>query len=770
MRVPAQDSQHLPGTTLLTETGDRAAAMVAGLSAFLDRLLEEADAGRRAALAALAVTPQTHAQYAAATRAQLARRLGVVEPGQAERVQCPALELVATTEAPALLATAPGYAVYAVRWPVLEGPAGCLHGEGLLLEPVARPPVAQVIVLPDADCAPEQLAGLLPGLPPDEQLARHLAEAGCRVVVPVLVDRADTWAGNPSLGRMTNQPHREWVYRMAYPLGRHILGYEVQQVLALVDCCTRQGGAPVGVYGAGEGGLVALYAGALDERLSAVGVSGAFRNRVRVWQEPIYRNVWGLLRGTSDAEVAAAIAPRALLVEAGRWPQVDGPPAVQPGRRGAAPGMLAPPPLEEVRAEVVLALAVYAALGAAERLTLVEGSGVEAQPGVPPALRAFLQGLGVEATVPPAQAGVRLVTEIAALHTRGRDRQRRHVAQLCRYTQGLLHQAARRRAAFWREAEAAVSTPEAWERACAPYRTYFWDEIIGRAAAPDVPLNPRTRRIYDTARWAGYEVMLDVWEGVFAYGILLVPKDLCPGERRPVVVCQHGLSGRPQLLIEDPANAYRAYAARLAERGYVVYAPQNPYIGPLGDDFRVLQRKANPLQLSLYSFILVQHERTLDWLCAQPFVAPDRIGFYGLSYGGKTALWVAPLLPRYRVVICSGNFNEWAVKLASAELPMSYLFTGEYEMFEFDLASTFNHAELAWLIAPRPFLVERGHHDGVGLDEWVAFEYARVRRRYAELGIADRTELVFFRGGHEIHSTAAFAFLDRYLEWTPRRG
>ena len=25
-------------------------------------------------------------------------------------------------------------------------------------------------------------------------------------------------------------------------------------------------------------------------------------------------------------------------------------------------------------------------------------------------------------------------------------------------------------------------------------------------------------------------------------------------------------------------------------------------------------------------------------------------------------------------------------------------------------------------IAPRPFMVERGHDDGVGLDEWVAFE------------------------------------------------
>ena len=772
MSVPAPDTLPLPGTALLAETGDRAAAMVAGLSAFLDRLLEQADSARRAALAALAAAPQSHTQWAAARRALLARRLGVVGPDDPERVTCPELTRIATITTSSLIASGPGYAMHAVCWPVLEGPAGCLYGEGLLLEPAARPPVAQVIVLPDADRTPEQVAGLLPGLLPERQIARHLVEAGCRVIVPVLVDRADTWSGNPVLGRMTNQPHREWVYRMAYPLGRHILGYEVQQVLALVDVCMQQLGAPVGVYGIGEGGLVALYVGALDERLSAVGVSGAYRNRIHVWREPIYRNVWGLLRGTSDAEVAAAIAPRTLVIDAGAWPQVDGPPPPRPGRRGAAPGVLEPPAIEEVRAEVALAQAVYTALGAAERLTLVEPSGGEVEPGVPSALRAFVRGLGVEAATVPAghAAAIRLFIDTDALHTRAGDRQRRHVAQLCRYTQGLLQHAARRRAAFWREAEAAVSTPEAWERACAPYRTYFWDEIIGRAPAPDVPPDPRTCRVYDAARWTGYEVMLDVWEGVFAYGILLVPKDLGPGERRPLVVCQHGLSGRPQLLIEDPGNPYHAFATRLAERGYIVYAPQNPYIGPLGDDFRVLQRKANPLKLSLYSFILAQHERTLDWLGAQPFVAADRIGFYGLSYGGKTALWVAPLLPRYRVVVCSGNFNEWAVKLAGTELPMSYLFTGEYEMFEFDLANSFNHAELAWLIAPRPFLVERGHHDGVGLDEWVAFEYARVRRRYAELGLPERTEIAFFLGGHEIHGQAAFAFLDRHLSWTPRVG
>ena len=130
---------------------------------------------------------------------------------------------------------------------------------------------------------------------------------------------------------------------------------------------------------------------------------------------------------------------------------------------------------------------------------------------------------------------------------------------------------------------------------------------------------------------------------------------------------------------------------------------------------------------------------------------------------------IPALLPGYCLAICSGDFNEWIVKCVSTELPMSYMFTGEYEMFEFNLGHTFNYAELAGLIAPRPFMVERGHRDGVGLDEWVAFEYARVRRRYADLKLPERTEIAFFEGGHMIHGAATFAFMDRHLAWDPSR-
>src|SRR5258708_5710628 len=71
---------------------------------------------------------------------------------------------------------------------------------------------------------------------------------------------------------MTNQTHREWIYRMAYEAGRHVIGYEVQKVLSGIDWFESRNSTqavPIGVAGYGEGGLLALYAASLDPRIQA---------------------------------------------------------------------------------------------------------------------------------------------------------------------------------------------------------------------------------------------------------------------------------------------------------------------------------------------------------------------------------------------------------------------------------------------------------------------------------------------------------------------
>ncbi|MBC7852538.1 MAG: hypothetical protein IAF94_03795, partial [Pirellulaceae bacterium] len=209
-----------------------------------------------------------------------------------------------------------------------------------------------------------------------------------------------------------------------------------------------------------------------------------------------------------------------------------------------------------------------------------------------------------------------------------------------------------------------------------------------------------------------------------------------------------------------------AFAGRLAERGFITFSPQNLYIGK--DRFRTLQRKANPLGKTLFSVIVPQHQQICNWLETLPMVDKDRIAFYGLSYGGKSAMRIPPLVKNYCLSICSADFNEWVTKNASTRLGMSYVWTGEYEIFEFDLGSTFNYAEMAALICPRPFMVERGHTDGVSEDWWVSYEYAKVFYNYSHrLKLADRCELEVFDGPHKINGVKTYEFLHKHLKWPP---
>ena len=246
----------------------------------------------------------------------------------------------------------------------------------------------------------------------------------------------------------------------------------------------------------------------------------------------------------------------------------------------------------------------------------------------------------------------------------------------------------------------------------------------------------------------------------------MVPNDIEPGEKRPVVVCQHGRNGVPKDVIEGDNPAYHDFAARLAERGFIVFAPHNPYRGE--DRYRRLSRKAHAVKASLFSFILAEHAQILNWLATLPQVDPERIAFYGLSYGGETAVRVPPLLEGYCLSICSADFNDWTRKVASTHWPHSFMFTIEWEMPYWNMGRTFSYADLAYLMAPRPFMVERGHDDGVAPDEWVAAEYAKVSRMYDKLGIGERTEIEFFNGGHTINGKGTFSFLHKHLKWRLR--
>src|SRR5436309_8906420 len=380
----AQQVQILPGTQPLTWEGDLSQMMMDGAHRFVERKIAESIQTRSKYWTRDFSSGPAYEKSVEPNRERFRKIIGVVD-SRAPVV----MERCGDEDNPALVAETGAYRVYQARWPVLEG----VSGEGLLLEP-KRAPLGYVVSLPDADQTPEQIVGLAAGIGREEQIARRLAENGFEVVVPVLIDRGSRWSGDPQI-RITDQTHREWIYRQAFHMGRHVIGYEVEKVLAAVDWFQRKSGGKgqIGVTGYGEGGLIAFYSAAVDTRIDAALVSGYFDSRQAVWSEPIYRNVWGLLRDFGDAELATLIAPRALIVEYSNVPDLTGP-----------RGNLTTPGFDSVKSEFDRIDRLAPAGFQAKQL--VSGSrNVPVGPGSQKALQYFVQVLGHPSSLlPPGTA------------------------------------------------------------------------------------------------------------------------------------------------------------------------------------------------------------------------------------------------------------------------------------------------------------------------------------------------------------------------------
>ena len=404
----------LPGTRALTIKQPLDEIMVDGINRFCLQQLTASRDRRGELWQRDYASVEAYTASIADNRDRFRQIIGAVDSRVTSKPQRFGFELLSTLERSSILARTDAVTIHAVRWQVLDG----VTAEGLLLKPERIR--AGVVALPDADWTPEMFCGIAQGLPERVQIARRLAEAGCLVAIPTLISRSNEFSGHPEVA-YTNQTHREFLYRQAFEMGRHPIGFEVQKVLAAVDLLeqTKSPAFPIGVAGAGEGGLVALYAAALDSRIESTLVSGYFQKREGLWQEPIYRNLWRLLTEFGDAEIASMIAPRRLVIEACRAVDVPRPPVLRAGRRKvAAPGRIEANSIMSVKAEFQRAASIYKQLGRPNAIVLaVSGQRGLGPAGSTDAVVEFAAGLGIERCFPcgiwrrPGGAG-------AAIHLR----------------------------------------------------------------------------------------------------------------------------------------------------------------------------------------------------------------------------------------------------------------------------------------------------------------------------------------------------------------
>ena len=746
----ASTANVLVGTSVLDIQGDIASELVDGVDRFLLRELDKSVQRRLAFWPkpsesdVKVVDDSAYETAMKPLREELRMRIGMID----DRVKCEAFTVQSVVEPGGSdsnwVASNEACKTYSVRWRVFDG----VDATGLLVVPKGEISFHAVIV-PDAGQTPEQLCGYDGA---SSLCALELAARGGVIVVPDVI-RRNREARN-GRAKLTDQ---EFLYRSAFALGRHVIGYQVQEISAAFDALlSTYGKKPTLIAGWGEGGNLALYAAAVDTRILAACVSGHFGPREGIWSEPIHRNVHGLLNHFGDAQLAAMVAPRSLIIDAVPGPDVD-----IPGE-GGAPGRLSGPSIEHAQIEWKNAETLLNPWRLSSRIQMVKPTRIMGKVSSPSlqAVQLSLKAIGIT-DLPDRMRTSRPENWSVPYYKSEETRRMDTVSKWNRFQQALLERSATERDQYWRNLD--TKLPESFRESVKPYFEFFRNETIGDWGWEPVPMRPRTRLIYDEPKWVGYEVVLDVHEDVIAYGTLLIPRDGKPLKNRPCVVFQHGLEGRPKDTIVGDHPAYHDVSKQLVEQGYVVFAPQNLYL--FQDRFRSLQRKSNPLGKTLFSTIVAQHKQIVRWLGAREEIDPKRIAFYGLSYGGKSAMRIPALVPEYCLSICSADFNDWVWKNASTTSPYSYVWTGEYEIFEFGLGNHFNYAEMAALIAPRPFMVERGHNDGVAPDERVGLEFAKVNRLYsAKLGLPDRCRIEWFVGPHTIHGKGTFEFLKEHLK------
>jgi dienelactone hydrolase len=352
-----------------------------------------------------------------------------------------------------------------------------------------------------------------------------------------------------------------------------------------------------------------------------------------------------------------------------------------------------------------------------------------------------------------------------------------HFEALFQYLQDLIAASRQVRSDYW---QLNSTPPEDRPQKVQKLRKELADLVGVIPSDERVPLRPRTALLGETDKFLAYEVLLDVVPGVEVYGHLLVPRSAAghAGRRLPAVICQHGFDGEPKYVsgvgdnLEPNDHYYHRFGQRLAERGYVVFAPylsvpedhHPPGIVHRADLVNPLVRLAACLGMMRTSMELAKLHRVVDFLQSLSFVDPSRIGYYGLSYGGYSAIWMPPLEPRLSLAVISAFYNDWQTMLTDASrYGSSYWSLPDEDFYNWNVLNRFVHTELIAAMWPRPVCIEYGSEDSVTTPVWHQRAWKELKTFIDAWGMDDKIVDDDFLGPHTIHGIGTFFFLDRWL-------
>jgi len=206
-------------------------------------------------------------------------------------------------------------------------------------------------------------------------------------------------------------------------------------------------------------------------------------------------------------------------------------------------------------------------------------------------------------------------------------------------------------------------------------------------------------------------------------------------------------------------NPDQAYGAELAERGYVVMAPDA--LAFEERNWSAIEGQAEYYELAsrlvrgqtLLGKVLHDVRVALDYLATRPEVDPSRIGFIGHSYGGRMAIWASAFDERIRAAVSNcGCVNYRNSLTRDAGIQMAFCVPGILTLGDLE--------DVLRLAAPRALLIQAAEDDKWSRGAQVMFDHARSAFPEGQL------EIRTWPGGHRFSQSmreTAYAFLDCHL-------
>jgi neutral ceramidase len=250
---------------------------------------------------------------------------------------------------------------------------------------------------------------------------------------------------------------------------------------------------------------------------------------------------------------------------------------------------------------------------------------------------------------------------------------------------------------------------------------------------------------------------------------LYIPHAIKEGERRPAMLALHPTSELGKRIVADEGpRPHRGYARELAQRGYVVLAPDYLSFGDYADYNFDTDSYVSGTMKAIFN-----HMRGVDLLQSRADVDPEKIGSIGHSLGGHNTMYVGVFDTRLKVLVSScgwdpfhdyygGKIAGWASDRYMPRIREIYGLDPDRMPFDF--------YEVVAALAPRAFFSCSPTRDGNFRVAGVQKAIPKAAEIYKLLGAEQNLVVRHPDSEHDFPDETRFEsyeFIDKILEFKP---